>query len=78
MAPDFGAISRAYGISYVKTSGLIDINEAKPYFETDGPSFIEVALDDDTYVFPKLAVGKPNEDQEPELDRELFSRIMEL
>ena len=32
----------------------------------------------ETYVFPKLEFGKPNQDQEPLLDRKLFNKLMEL
>ena len=38
----------------------------------------EIALKGDTYVFPKLEFGKPNQDQEPLLDRELYNYLMEL
>ena len=43
-----------------------------------GPQFVEVKINEPTYVFPKLEFGKPNQDQEPLLDRKLYDHIMEL
>ena len=42
------------------------------------PALIEVQIFEDTYVFPKLEFGKPNQDQEPLLDRKLYDYLMEL
>jgi len=76
--PDFGAVITAYGIPYVKAEGLVKLESVKPYMESPGPAFIEISLKDDTYVFPKLAMGKLNHDQEPELPRELFEYLTNL
>jgi len=78
VVPDFGAISAAYGIKYAKAENLDELDTVKPYLADDAPAFIEVSLSDDTYVFPKLAMGKLSHDQEPELDRELFEYISNL
>ena len=53
-----------------------DIDEK--LFAKEGPQFIEVKINEPTYVFPKLEFGKPNQDQEPLLPRDLFNRLMEL
>jgi len=76
--PDFGAISAAYGIPYIKAKGYTKIDAIRPYLKSDGPAFIEMSLKDDTYVFPKLAIGKLNHDQQPELDREQFEYFIRL
>ena len=39
---------------------------------------VEVSIEKDTYVSPKLVYGKPNQDQEPPLDRMLYQELMEL
>jgi acetolactate synthase-1/2/3 large subunit len=39
---------------------------------------IEILLPQETYVFPKLEFGKPNQDQEPLLDRKLYEDLMAL
>lgn len=73
--PDFGAVSKAYGIPYKEVTKLEDIDGK--LFE-QGPQFIEVKINEPTYVFPKLEFGKPNQDQEPLLERDLYDRIMSL
>ena len=74
--PDFGAIAGAYMIPYTCVEDVSDIDEK--LFAQEGPQFIEVKINEPTYVFPKLEFGKPNQDQEPLLPRELFNRLMEL
>ena len=39
---------------------------------------MEIKLREETYVFPKVEFGKPNQDQEPTLDRDLYRRLMEM
>ena len=73
--PDFGAVAKAYGIPYKEVTTLDDINEK--LFEK-GAQFIEVKISEPTYVFPKLEFGKPNQDQEPLLERDLYDKIMSL
>lgn len=74
--PDFVAIAQAYGI---KADKLYDIEDMESIdFEEDGPELFEIVIKGDTYVFPKLEFGKPNQDQEPLLDRSLYNYLMEL
>ncbi len=74
--PDFGAIAGAYMIPYTCVEDVSDIDGK--LFAQEGPQFIEVKINEPTYVFPKLEFGKPNQDQEPLLPRDLFNRLMEL
>lgn len=39
---------------------------------------VEIKLIENTYVFPKLEYGKPNQDQEPLLDRGMYKKLMDL
>lgn len=79
LSPNFGMIAKAYGMAYAKVSSVEDIRGlSSNLLEGDGPAFIEVCIDEATYVFPKLEFGKPNQDQEPLLDRELYQEIMNL
>lgn len=75
-APDFKKIAQAYGLKYevIDASKEIELN----YFNVTEPIIIEVVFDENTYVFPKLEFGKPNQDQEPLLDRELYEYLMRL
>jgi acetolactate synthase-1/2/3 large subunit len=77
-APDFGKISEAYGIPYFLVKGISDITSVSDCFSGNGPYFIEVSLPDTTYVYPKLAMGRLNQDQEPELERTLFDYLSGL
>lgn len=74
--PDFSSIANAYGIKYLCCENVKDIQSIdKNYFEDDEPVFIEIKIKEDTYVYPKLEFGKPNQDQEPLLKRALYDEI---
>lgn len=74
--PDFGKIAGAYGLSYHRVESESDIREE--LFSGSAPCLIEIAIHENTYVFPKLEFGKPNQDQEPRMERALFERLMAL
>ena len=73
--PDFEKIAYAYDIPYQKIDGLS--KKIVNPFKADGVEMIEVVFNIDTYVFPKLEYGKPNQDQEPLLERELYNLLMD-
>lgn len=73
---DLEKIADAYHIPYFKFTQNDSI--VKMIFEEKGPCLIEINLPEETYVVPKLAVGKPNTDQEPPLDRSLYRKLMDL
>ena len=72
---DFEKIEFAYDIPYQKIDGLS--KKIVNPFKADGVEMIEVVFNIDTYVFPKLEYGKPNQDQEPLLERELYNLLMD-
>lgn len=75
-SPDFVKVANAYGISAKK---ILTIEEfSKIHFEEEGPCLFDVVLKGDTYVQPKLEFGKPNQDQEPLIDRDLYQYLMSL
>ena len=74
--PDFKKIAEAYDMKYISYEKVEEVTAE--CMETEGPVLVEVKLNEDTYVFPKLEFGKPNQDQEPLLDRTLFAELMEL
>lgn len=78
--PDFVAVAEAYGIPAVRIEGIEAIERLGDSFhDADmAPELIEVMLGDNTVVSPKLEFGKPNQDQEPLLDRELYEYLMDL
>ena len=72
---DLKKIAEAYDIPYMQYEMGESINTC---IDQEGPYLIEVVLPEETYVIPKLAVGKPNTDQEPPLDRDLYRKLMNL
>lgn len=75
-APDFEKIAKAYGLDYFCVETEEDMDEHM--FSGSKPCVIELKIRENTYVFPKLEFGKPNQDQEPLLDRQLFEELMTL
>ena len=73
--PDFSEIAKAYGIRYFEYKD----NEFDAEIVNDNlPCIIEIKLSPNTHVFPKLAMGKMNQDQDPLLDREIYEMLMRL
>ena len=77
-SPDFERLAGAYHIDYQAVRGEKDINKLEGILTNNKPALIEVQLNENTYVFPKLEYGKPNQDQEPLLDRRIFDELMKL
>lgn len=77
-SPSFEGLAKAYGLDYNKIEKLEEVESLKNILNNDNPAIIEVKLSDKTYVFPKLEFGKPNQDQEPLLDRKIYDYLMEL
>lgn len=75
-APDFSKLADAYRMKYTRIENQKDIDQIN--WELDTPQIVEVLLNEKTYVYPKLEFGKPNQDQEPLIDRNLYNRLMEL
>lgn len=77
-SPDFEKLADAYHIDYQIVKGKKDIDDLGDILINRNPALIEVQLNENTYVFPKLEYGKPNQDQEPLLDRKLYFELMNL
>ena len=54
---------------------ILDIAENSVKAEA---TLTEILIEENTYVFPKLEFGKPNQDQEPLMVRKLYDRLMNL
>lgn len=76
-APDLSSIANAYGIQSEKID-LCSFLKTPICLSKKEPRFIEILINRDTYVIPKLEFGKPNQDQEPLLDRTLYNELMRL
>ncbi len=73
-SPDFEKIAKAYGIN----AKSIELNETASIQWGKGPELLQIMIREDTYVTPKLEFGKPNQDQEPLIDRNLYDRLMAM
>lgn len=76
--PDFCKIGAAYGLKTCKINVEEDMTILSEVFSDNSPYLIEVTCPDNTYVFPKLAINTPINDQEPLINRDLFNSLMEL
>lgn len=75
--PDFKKISNAYGINYseIKSNNQID-NILNKILNSKKPEFINVIIDPNQKIIPKLQFGKPIEDLSPLLPRLEFKKNM--
>lgn len=76
-SPDFKKIADAYGIQYYKICSPEDVRH-EMFCDIRNPKLIEIIIDEYTYITPKLEYGKPNQDQEPLIERKLYKRLMRL
>lgn len=66
--PDFYDVAKAFGFTYCAAiSHLLAVNE---------PAFHEAVISPDADVVPKSKFGAPNEDQYPNLPRDVFAKEM--
>lgn len=77
-SPNFEMIAKAYGLEYGLVESIDDIENVESILQDENPAIIEILLKEHTYVFPKLEYGKPNQDQEPLLDRTLYQYLNDL
>lgn len=76
--PEFYKIAKAYGIDSCRINKPEQLEELQDIFLNKRPALIEICIDEDTYIVPKLEYGKPNQDQTPLIDRDLYNKLMEL
>ena len=75
--PNFKKISRAYGLNYNEIKNNKDIDTIlKRVLKSKKPEFINVIIDSNQKIIPKLQFGKPIEDLSPLLPRSEFSKNM--
>lgn len=79
-SPDFTKIAMAYGIEAYSfdTFDIDSEKNIKSILNDDNACLIELRINKDTYVYPKLEYGKPNQDQEPLIDRNMYDYLMDL
>lgn len=75
-ASNLERIATAYEMNYLCYENVEDVTD--DFMKIDGSVLVEIKLKEDTYVFPKLEFGKPNQDQEPLLERGIYYKLMEM
>ena len=75
--PDFKKISIAYGVNYseINNNGKID-KVLDKILNSRKPEFVNVIIDPNQKITPKLQFGKPIEDLSPLLSRSEFKKNM--
>ncbi len=66
--PDYTKIADAYGIASYKLDENFTAEDLRGIFGKYNASLTEITLPQTTYIFPKLAVGEPIENQDPQID----------
>lgn len=75
-APDFCKIAKAYGLDAVSINSFEEIEKIKKHLKSKKSLIIEINFKQETYVYPKLGMNRPIEDQEPLLNRKEFNSNM--
>lgn len=70
--PDFAMIAKAYNMDYLQVFDLDDLKNHTKCLTDSTSIIVELVINENTYVLPKLRYGCPNQDQEPHIDRDLY------
>ena len=68
-APDFCAVVKAYGLPAKRIRRTREVGAGLAWLMKAGPRVLEVMVDQDTDVTPKLGLNRPVEDQDPLIPR---------
>ncbi len=76
--PDFKKVVSAYGVHSTRIAEVSRIERSlKRIFKNKNPEFLEIMLEENNLVLPKLAVGRPIEEQDPLLsEKELKDNML--
>ena len=75
--PDFKKISKAYGINYCRIENHNEIaKKLDKVLKSNTPEFIDVIINPNQKIEPKLQFGNPIEDLSPLLNRNEFKKNM--
>ncbi len=75
--PNFEKVSKSFNIPYNKITSNKNLkSKLNNLMSKIGPRFVEVLIDPDQTISPKLEFGRPIEDVSPLIDRSLFKKLM--
>tara|TARA_B110000196_G_scaffold175576_1_gene150627 strand:- start:221 stop:547 length:327 start_codon:yes stop_codon:yes gene_type:complete len=70
--PDFEKVSNAYGLKYLKIESMEQLESFE--FDIEGPSVVEIVLEENILIEPKLEMKRPLCDQFPYMSDDEFYR----
>lgn len=77
-SPDFCKIAEAYGISTLSMNNLNEKEKLKDILDSNEPALIQINIDKNTYIYPKLSVNNPIYNQDPKLDENLIKELLNM
>ena len=75
--PSFEYLAAAFGLKYFQIQSIDDLDSnVAEIVSKDEACFVEMMIPNDARVIPQVKFGRPNEDMEPLLPRDIFERNM--
>jgi len=75
--PSFEYLAAAFGLKYFRIQSTEDLDHnVAEIVGKDEACFVEIMIPKDARVIPQVKFGRPNEDMEPLLPRDIFERNM--
>lgn len=75
--PDYSLIADAYSMKYFILEENKNLKKRlKEFFNHEGACFLDLKIPSEARVSPQVKFGRPNEDMEPLLEREIFLKNM--
>lgn len=75
--PNFKKIAEAFNFNYMEISEENNVTTIlQSFWESDGPIFLRIVISPNARVIPQVKFGRPNEDMEPLIPREIFYKHM--
>jgi acetolactate synthase-1/2/3 large subunit len=75
-APNFEKLAHAYGLKYFKITSTAEFNDE--IISSSLPVFVDAQFDPVTYLIPNFSAGRPLNDMEPFIDRDLYQELFDL
>ncbi len=77
-SPDFCKIANAYGVATLNMNNLNEKDKLRDMLNNNEPSLIQINIDKNTYIYPKLSVNNPIYNQDPKLDESLIKELLNM
>ena len=74
--PNFKILSKGFGINYNLIKNNKNLFKLKKIINTNKPEIIEVDIEDDEKIIPKLEFGKPIDNLSPQVNLNLIKNYL--